>query len=117
MALIHQKLYLSKDLTHINFPNYINELVSSLLNSFNFNSNNISLNIDVEDIELHVDIVLNIGLIINELVSNSFKYAFPDGVSRDGNICELLIKLKSVCDGKYILIIKDNGIGLPANVD
>ncbi|MEJ2616111.1 MAG: hypothetical protein P8Z35_14220 [Ignavibacteriaceae bacterium] len=51
------------------------------------------------------------------MVSNSFKYAFPDGVSRDGNVCELLIKLKSLCDGKFILIIKDNGIGLPANVD
>ncbi|MGB8318744.1 MAG: MASE3 domain-containing protein, partial [Ignavibacteriaceae bacterium] len=117
MALIHQKLYLSKDLTHINFSNYINELVSSLLSSFKFNSNNINLNIDIEDIELHVDMVLNIGLIVNELVSNAFKYAFPDGLSRNGNVCELFIKLKSECNGKFILIIKDNGIGLPANVD
>ncbi len=117
MALIHQKLYLSKDLTHINFANYINELVSSLLSSFKFNSNKINLNIDVEDIELPVDMVLNIGLIINELVSNAFKYAFPDGLSRDGNVCELSIKLESGCDGKFILVIKDNGIGLPANVD
>ena len=117
MALIHQKLYLSKDLTHINFANYINELVSSLLSSFKFNSNYIDLNIDVENIELNVDMVLNIGLIINELVSNAFKYAFPDGVGKGGNKCELQIKLNSAGDGKFILIVRDNGIGLPSNVD
>ena len=117
MALIHQKLYLSNDLKHINFPNYISELVSSLLSSFKFNSNKINLLVDVEDLDLNVDMVLNLGLIINELVSNSFKYAFPDGLGRNGKKCELQIKLNSACDGKFILSVKDNGIGLPSHID
>ncbi|MEJ2104891.1 MAG: MASE3 domain-containing protein [Ignavibacteriaceae bacterium] len=117
MALIHEKLYLSKDLSHINFSEYIHELVSSLLITFKINSNKIALDIRVEDIKLDVDLALNIGLIINELVSNTFKYAFPGGVSRNGGKCELQIKLNSSGCEKTELIIKDNGIGLPSNVD
>ncbi len=117
MALIHEKLYLSKDLSHINFSEYIRELVSSLLSTFKFNSNNIELDINIEDLQIEVDLALNIGLIINELVSNTFKYAFPDEVSRYGNKCKLLIKLKASGNGKFIVIVRDNGIGLPANVN
>ena len=117
MALIHEKLYLSKDLTHINFSDYIYELVSSLLSSFRYSSNNINLDINIEDIKINVDLALNLGLIINELVSNTFKYAFPDGLSREHGICELHIKLKSLNDSKFMLVVKDNGIGLPSNID
>ncbi len=117
MAFIHEKLYLSKDLKHINFPDYIHELVSSLLNSFKFSSNNISFDITIDDIKINVDTALNLGLIINELVSNVYKYAFPDGLSRNKSMCELQIKIKELCDNKFLLIVKDNGIGFPANVD
>ncbi len=117
MALIHEKLYLSKDLSHINFSEYIHELVSSLLISFKYNSNNIDLDINVEDVKINVDLALNVGLIINELVSNTFKYAFPDGTSRNGGKCELKINLSSGGSQKFELIIKDNGIGLPPDFD
>ena len=117
MALIHEKLYHSKDLSHINFSEYIHELVSSLLVSFRYNSNNIDLDINIEDVKINVDLALNLGLIINELISNTFKYAFPDGVSRNGGKCELQIKLNSSSSDKLELIIKDNGIGLPSSFD
>ena len=51
------------------------------------------------------------------MVSNTFKYAFPDGLSREQGICELCIKLKSLNDSKFMLVVKDNGIGLPSNID
>jgi PAS domain S-box-containing protein len=111
MAMIHEKLYQSKDLSHINFIDYIQSLVSKLFYSYNIKEAQITPVIEIENVNLNIETAVPCGLIISELISNSLKYAFPNEMK--GEIC---ISLKSVGD-KYELIIRDNGIGLPADFD
>ncbi len=117
MALIHEKLYLSKNLTHVNFSDYVHELVTNLLTSYRFSSNTIELDIKIDNIELNVDLAVNLGLILNELISNSLKHAFPNGTPQYGEKCELKINLCSQCQSELILEVSDNGIGFPDNID
>ena len=111
MAMIHEKLYMSEDLTHINFVDYIQNLVINLFNSFNVENTNIKPILEIENVSLNIETAVPCGLIISELVSNSLKYAFPN--ERKG---EIYVSLKTV-DDKYELIIRDNGIGLPEELD
>ena len=111
MAIIHEKLYLSKDLTQINFADYIQNLVSNLFYSYNIKKSQIKPIFKIEDINLNIDTAIPCGLIINELISNCLKYAFPNQMKG-----EIVIKLKSV-ENKFDLVICDNGIGLPENID
>jgi len=112
MAIIHEKLYQSKDLSRINFRDYIESLVSNLFHSYKANNKDIKPLYDVEDLSLNIDTAVPCGLIISELVSNSLKYAFPNN-----NNGEILISLKFK-DNKYQLMISDNGVGMPeVNVD
>lgn len=111
MAMIHEKLYQSKDFTNINFKDYIQRLVSELFYSYNVDHNQIQSLIMVEDVLLNIETAVPCGLIISELVSNSLKHAFPDG--RKG---KLIISLKFV-DEHYELIIEDNGVGMPNDLD
>ncbi|MBZ2166806.1 histidine kinase dimerization/phosphoacceptor domain -containing protein [Methanobacterium spitsbergense] len=111
MAMIHEKLYQSKDLSHINFIDYIQSLVSKLFYSYNIEEARIKPVLEIENVNLNMETAVPCGLIISELISNSLKYAFPNEMK--GNIH---ITLKSV-DDKYELIISDNGIGLPADFD
>ncbi len=116
MALVHEKLYLSKNISHINLSEYVRELVVNLINSYRFNHNNIGLELDIDDIELTVDFAVNIGLIINELVSNSLKHAFMEDQKE---ICKgvLSVSLKTTAESTVVLTVKDNGIGFPENLD
>lgn len=107
MAIIHEKLYQSKDLSEINFGEYIESLVSNLFYSYKANNTDIKPVYDVEDLSLNIDTAVPCGLIISELVSNSLKYAFPTK-----KIGEILVSLK-FRDGKYHLIVSDNGVGMP----
>lgn len=107
MAIIHEKLYQSKDLSQINFADYIESLVSNLFYSYNANNTEIKPVYEVEDLSLNIDTAVPCGLIISELVSNSLKYAFPTK-----KIGEILISLK-FRDNKYELIVRDNGVGMP----
>ncbi len=116
MALVHEKLYLSQNFSQINFSQYIHDLIRSILSSYRFNSNSIDFEINVNDVELNVDTAVNLGLILNELISNIFKHAFPDGVGSDGEKCRLTISLKTE-NGSYMLVVKDNGIGFRENFD
>ena len=110
LAIIHEKLYQSADFASINFEEYIQSLVSYLLSYYS--TINITVDIDVEkDIVLNMDTAVPCGLIINELVTNSIKFAFP-GVKTG----KIYIKLHYK-DGSLILIIGDNGIGLPEGMD
>jgi two-component sensor histidine kinase len=110
LAIIHEKLYQSTDFASINFEEYIQSLVSYLLSYYS--KTNIIVDIDVEkDIILNMDTAVPCGLIINELVTNSIKFAFPGG--KTGKI---YIKLHYE-DGSLILLIGDNGIGLPDGMD
>ena len=112
MALIHEKLYQSKDLSQIDFGEYIRNLTNYLMRSYTVDTNAIKLYIDVTQIELSVNAAVPCGLLINELISNSFKHAFPKG--RKGSID---IELFSANDGQIVLVVKDSGVGLPQNFD
>ena len=110
LAIIHEKLYQSADFASINFEEYIQSLVSYLLSYYS--TNNIIVDINVEkDIILNMDTAVPCGLIINELVTNSIKFAFPG--KKTGKI---YIQLRYE-DGSLILIIGDNGVGLPDGID
>jgi PAS domain S-box-containing protein len=111
MALIHEELYQAQNLSQVNFAEYIEKLASGLMESFRINPN-VALRVEVEEVYLGVDTAIPCGLIVNELVTNAFKYAFPD--NRTG---EVIIQLSLNGDGIYRLSVQDNGIGLPANID
>jgi len=108
MALIHEKLYHSKDLARINFAEYIRDLVKNLFSAYPVNSDAITLKLNLENVCLGIDAAIPCGLIVNELISNSLKHAFPEG--RSGEIC---VEIYLMADSKVALFVSDNGIGLP----
>jgi PAS domain S-box-containing protein len=110
MAMIHEKLYHSHNLSRLNMGEYLNNLVKDILSSYSGVSSRITANVDVEDIYLNIDTALPMGLIVNELVSNCIKHAFPDGT---GNINVILVHEGD----EYILKVSDNGAGLPKDID
>lgn len=111
MSLIHQKLYLSGNISTISMPEYINDLLSYLHESFD-TSNRIVFQQTIEPIDLDVSQAIPLGLIINECIVNAIKYAFPG--HRKGIVS---INLQPVSDDYVLLNISDNGIGLPAGFD
>ena len=111
MALIHEKLYQSKSLAKINFNIYIHSLVEHLLFSHAAHSDKIKINMTIDDLFLDFDTAIPCGLIINELLSNALKHAFPD--DQHGEI-DISFRLDQ---GEFILVISDNGIGIPADLD
>jgi len=110
MALIHQKLYQSQDLAHINFNEYLKNLVAGIAETYKLR--NVVLSVDNEPVAIDVNVGIPCGLIVNELVSNCLKHAFPDG--RKGTIT---VGIKRSSEGNAVLSVADNGIGFPANVD
>ncbi len=113
MALIHEKLYRSRDFTRVNFAQYFESFIIHILHTYNVDSNKIKYNLDVKEIKADINAAIPLGLIFNELVSNVFKHAFPDG--RQG---EVLIKLRrDKKKKKSVLTIKDNGVGIPDELD
>ncbi|MGB9200477.1 PAS domain S-box protein [Methanobacterium sp.] len=109
MAIIHEKLYQSNDFTKINITEYINSLVNGLFYSYSI-KNHINSIINVDDVELNIETAVPVGLILNELISNSLKHGFATDSG------EIYIKLKTV-DDKYEMIVGDNGIGFPKDLD
>jgi PAS domain S-box-containing protein len=112
MALVHEKLYQSKDLSRINVSEYLKDLTSFLFSSYRTEPNAIRLKLEIEDIYLGVNFVINLGLITNELISNSLKHAFPGKKSG-----EISVKMYSGNDDSITLVVKDNGVGFPENLD
>lgn len=110
MALIHEKLYQSQDLTRIPFEDYLHSLIAHLRNSFN--NSGVEITIFAGGVSLAIDQAIPCGLIINELVCNALKYAFPDG--RAGRI---EIRLSRIDGDRIELEVADDGIGLPAGFD
>ncbi|MBD3181550.1 hypothetical protein GF312_04605, partial [Candidatus Poribacteria bacterium] len=116
MALIHEKLYQSETLASIDFAGYIQDLAEYLLRMYGAASQGIRLSVDVRDVSLDIDTAIPCGLIINELVSNSLKYAFPKDRKNDTeNIIK--IELYEYDNNQLTLSIGDNGIGFPEDVD
>jgi two-component sensor histidine kinase/CheY-like chemotaxis protein len=112
MALVHEKLYHAKDLAHIDFADYVQDLASGLLRSYVDDSKPIQLIMDAEKIFLGVDQAIPCGLIMDELVSNSLKHAFP---SKGPG--EIRVMLKRQEEKKVLLSVADNGVGFPQDKD
>jgi two-component sensor histidine kinase/sensor domain CHASE-containing protein len=112
MALIHEKLYLSADERGVSFDTYVRDLAAHLRHSYAGNSEAVTMEIDMEEITLDMDVLVPCGLIINELLSNALKYAFPE--DRTGTIN---VTMRADGTRSLVLSVSDNGIGLPADVD
>ncbi|MBN3892374.1 MAG: PAS domain S-box protein [Nostoc sp. JL31] len=112
MALIHEQLYQSADIYEINFDNYIKSLTDSLFRSYGISQKDIVPNIEMNGIKLPLDTAIPCGLIINELVSNCLKYAFPE--QKKGNIT---ISLEQSSENQLILAVKDTGVGILETLD
>ncbi|MEM6398981.1 MAG: histidine kinase dimerization/phosphoacceptor domain -containing protein [Cyanobacteria bacterium P01_D01_bin.116] len=110
MALIHENLYQTKDLSKIEFSEYIRKLKNNLVRCYN--NRNINININIEKLLLKLDTAIPCGLIINELISNSIKHAFKN--SDKGEIYVEFINLQK---DKYSLSVSDNGVGVSENID
>jgi PAS domain S-box-containing protein len=106
MALIHERLYKSDDLTHISFEEYTRKVVSYLLASYESGPKNIDFIFDIEDVAIPINQAIPLGLIVNEIISNSLKYAFKDTPKP-----VIHITLHKI-DSRFEMIIQDNGCGL-----
>lgn len=113
MALIHQKLYQNDDLSVIEMQGYIESLINSIQSVYKKGGHNINITIDAEGVELDIDRAIPFGLILNELVSNSFKYAFP----HDDSNGKIYIHLRKIAGQEGFFEYTDNGIGLPEDTD
>ena len=111
ISLIHKNLYTNPNIGKIDIAEYINNLVTGILISYQITPGQISLQTNIDSVILNIDQAIACGLIINELISNSLKYAFPDAVS--GEISISLYKNKN---HDIEIIIRDNGIGLADNI-
>lgn len=119
MALIHEKLYQSQDLARLNFAEYIRNLANHLFRTYSAKSSGIELVIDVQDVSLDLDSAVPCGLIINELLTNALKYAFPVGVGarREGEE-KPRVHVSFTAEGsQYTLLVSDNGVGIPEGLD
>jgi two-component sensor histidine kinase len=111
MALIHEKLYQTADLKEIDFGDYIQKLSMELFRTYSDKSRNIKLDFKVESHQLYINTSIPLGLIVNELISNSIKHAFPG--NEEGQI-----KVKFVKENKkFVFEVSDNGIGLSDDFD
>ncbi len=112
MASVHETLYSTESLSFIDFETYTSKLVRTVFQTYGHSSGQIKLKIEAEDIKFGIEQATPLGLLINELVSNSMKHAFPE--NRSG---EIAIKIKKTGGDVVELVIGDNGIGLPEDFD
>ncbi len=112
MAIIHEHLYQTSDLAQIDFADHIRNLVSNLLRSYVPEGAAIAIHMELDCAQMGVDAVIPCGLIINELVSNAIKYAFPDHQAG-----EITVAFHSNAFNHHSLIVRDNGIGFPEELD
>jgi len=110
MAKVHEQLYRSPDLAHIDFKEYLQSLASGISNAYQ--KPNINLLVGVDSISLDINTAVPCGLIVNELVSNCFKHAFPG--TKKGTI---KLEIANKPDKKMLLAVEDDGVGFPAGLD
>ena len=110
MALVHEQLHRSKDLSRIHFGDYVRNLTASLFSAYGVRSNKVALRLEIDNVFLPIDTAIPCGLIIHELVSNSLRHAFPG--ERGGNV---RISLREDAAGRKILNVEDDGVGWPAD--
>ncbi len=112
MALVHEKLYQSSSLSELDFAAYTESLTASLLRAFGTDPALIRLKLDMDKVRLDINQAIPCALVLNELVSNALKYAFPDG--RAG---EIWVRLRVEPDGTVRIVVGDNGVGVPAGLE
>lgn len=112
MALVHKKLYQAKDLSQLNLKSYIDDLILMIKQSYIDIRSEITIQTDLQEIPVLIDNAMTIGLIINELLSNSFQHAFP---KKSEGIIKVTLSINP--QKQMVLIISDNGVGLPKNFD
>jgi two-component system, sensor histidine kinase PdtaS len=112
MALVHKSLYENDDLVHVDLNKYVHQLVTNVQSSFNLENKNIKVVVEIEDILVESEQATPLGLIINELITNAYKYAFT---GKKGGL--LKISIMNCNERDYCLKVQDNGIGLPSSFD
>lgn len=112
MAFIHERVYQSKDFARVNFSDYAQSLSSHLFSSHGIDPKIIKINLDIKDVFLDINTAIPCSLIINELVSNSLKHAFPEG--KKG---EIEIVARPLNENETEFVVSDNGVGIPKEVD
>jgi PAS domain S-box-containing protein len=110
MALIHEQLYQSNDLAQIDFPEYLRSLLNMVLSAHRNNRTRVETRLHVDPVAMDLDTAIPIGLITNELVTNSLKYAFAGRTAG-----EIAVRLTRSETGDFLLMVSDNGVGLPEN--
>jgi two-component sensor histidine kinase len=112
MALIHETLYQSSHTSEIDFAIYVRDLVSQLIRSYNIQSDRITLQLHIDDLLLDINKAIPCGLILNELISNALKHAFPAG-----RMGEIYVELRTDGAQKVTIVVRDTGIGFPSDMD
>jgi two-component sensor histidine kinase len=117
MALIHQTLYQSKDFAGVDFGTFIDTLIPTLISSYGADSSRIRLSIKADDVQLPLNVAVPAGLLVNELISNALKHAFPGE-----RVGEVAVTLRSNADrggaaNSVVLTVSDNGIGIPEELN
>ncbi|MBC7364119.1 MAG: PAS domain S-box protein [Candidatus Aminicenantes bacterium] len=112
MAMVHERLYRSKDLSQVDFSEYLNTLARNIFLDQQVKPDQVQLHLDIDQINLDINKAVPLGLIINELITNAFKHAFLGG--RKGN---LWVRLKRTDEGKVEVTVKDDGVGFPKGIN
>ena len=112
MALIHQTLYKSQDFAQVDFSNFLNSLAPTLVSSYGVDPNRITLKVETVEVQLPINAAIPCGLVVNELISNALKHAFP-GNGRG----EIRIRLGRISESHAVLSVSDDGQGLPEGLD
>jgi two-component sensor histidine kinase len=112
IALIHEKLYQAPDYSQVSFSEYTRSLAASVFRAIDVSPEGVALELAIEDVSLAVGKAIPCGLILNELMTNALKHAFPD--ERTGRI---RVELARVAGGGLRLVVSDDGVGLPAGLD
>jgi PAS domain S-box-containing protein len=112
MALIHERLYRSQDLAHVDFAEYVRRLADDLYNAYKISNEEIVLDVDVDVPPMSIDIAIPCGLLINELMSNAFKHAFAEATHGD-----LRVALHRIDDNTNMLVVADTGALFPGGLD
>jgi two-component sensor histidine kinase len=120
MALIHQRLYQTESLADIDMKEYISRLAADLFTAYSMDSDNVALTVEAAAVRLNINTAIPIGLIVNELLVNSMKYAFPatwfDGAGK-GKKGHISVVFRPLQEERFVLEVTDNGIGLPEAFD